>query len=76
MRENKVWDTLLTVGAVIGGAFLVGAALEALGKRMVFYKCPNCQFDQLEFGMKSCPNCHTTLEWNGQNGSKEVTHEG
>lgn len=64
-KKGSVFDTLLTVGAFIGGAFLLGAALEALGKKKLYYRCPNCNFGEIEFQTPTCPNCHTHLEWNG-----------
>jgi lipopolysaccharide biosynthesis regulator YciM len=71
-KNSSVIDKVLTVGALIGGAFVLGAVLEALSKTKTFYRCPNCNYDKLEHGMEECPNCRITLEWNGTNKATET----
>lgn len=65
-KNDSVFDKLMTIGAFIGGAFLVGAALGALGKRSVRYKCPNCGFNEVPFKAEHCPNCRIQLNWEGK----------
>ncbi len=71
-KKGSALDALLTVGAFVGGAFVLGAVLEALSKTKTFYRCPNCNFDKLEHSQSECPNCHITLEWNNATNVKET----
>lgn len=62
-NNNSALDKVLAVGAFVGGAFLVGAALGMFGKRSVRFKCPNCQFNEVPYKAQHCPSCHTVLNW-------------
>lgn len=62
-NNNSALDKVLAVGAIVGGAFLLGALFEAFGKSVVLYKCPNCNFDKVKRDTPCCPNCGTTLDW-------------
>jgi hypothetical protein len=71
-KSGSFLNALLTVGAFVGGAFLLGAAIEAMSKKGIFYTCPNCKFDELEHGTECCPNCNIALDWNQENAKSEV----
>jgi len=61
-KQNKknFLDGLLTIGAMVGGAWLSMEILKALTK---VYKCPNCGYDKIKGKEPICPNCKVPLGW-------------
>ena len=59
MGDSKFWNGVLMAFCVIGGAVLI----DKMYKKVYHYKCPNCGFHELTFGMGRCPNCQKKLSW-------------
>lgn len=74
-KDSSFVDTVLTVGAIAGGAFILGAIFEAFGKPAALYKCPNCGFDKLKRDTCRCPSCEMSLDWSNVDNSGAI-HEG
>jgi len=60
--ENSVWGGILTVGAIVGGAFLIAELVKLVGKEVSVYKCPNCM-SKVEYREEKCHTCGVDLKW-------------
>lgn len=61
--KNKEDNPILKGLAILGGGYLFVELMKLVGKKTTFYTCTKCQFDQLEYGTKKCPNCNSNLVW-------------
>lgn len=59
-KSNNFLDEILTLGALVGGAWLSVEILKSLTR---VYKCPNCKQDIKKADVAKCPHCGVPLEW-------------
>ena len=59
--KNDFWDELITVGAILGGAWLSAAILNSFTKKV--YECPNCKAIINKEGLTPCPTCGINIKW-------------
>lgn len=57
-KEESLWDTILKIGAFIGGAWIFFSLLRASSP----YTCPRCDARVL-YSEKKCYSCNLDLEW-------------
>lgn len=62
-KKDSFFDTLLKIGAVVGGAMIAAEIIDSLSEKKTYYNCPNCNHNRIEYGEEECPNCGTTLNW-------------
>jgi hypothetical protein len=70
-KSDNFFETILAIGALIGGVFVISEILKSLGKKEVVYNCPVCRYE-IRFGTNLCPNCHSNLIWPNQKGYEHV----
>jgi len=58
-KSSNFWDGVLVFLAILGGAFLVNEMF----KEVPLYKCSNCGYQRLKWGMSNCPNCKINIRW-------------
>jgi hypothetical protein len=63
-KDDSLIEGVLSLGAIIGGAWLSVAILNSLTQKRI-YKCPNCGYEITKAGVSPCPNpkCNVTLDW-------------
>lgn len=71
-QNSNTGDGILKTLAIIGGAWLGIEILKAFGEKKTVYNCPICQFNELEFGTKICPNCNSNIIWPNEVGYEEA----
>lgn len=57
-KEESFFDSLLKLGAIIGGGILLLAILRSVSP----YKCPYCGA-KVVYGEKKCAHCNSQLNW-------------
>ena len=73
-KKDSLIDGILKAMAIIGGAWLTIEVLKAIGKKTVFYDCPNCGND-IEYNQYKCDVCGTKLDWGEVKLAKERQNE-
>lgn len=66
--DNWGWGLAAGLAALVGGAWLISEAVNSQNKqkkiiRTVKYKCPQCNYENLEYGIKNCPQCGLEFNW-------------
>lgn len=62
-KYNNTGDNVLKGLAVLGGGYFFIELIKMFSKPKIFYTCTKCNYDKLEYGQHSCPNCKSNLQW-------------
>ncbi|MGB8192202.1 MAG: hypothetical protein WCF67_09800 [Chitinophagaceae bacterium] len=71
-QSGNVSNVIFSLGALVGGAWLIGEILQAFAKEEICYSCPGCNAD-ITYGETPCNHCRAQLKWPEENATSSIS---